>query len=75
MEFKALRIATLTKDVAENLDTRLSQLTGVTEFTITLETQEVSVKFDISQLSFKELAEEMAKAGCSLQNIDAAILL
>ncbi len=75
MEFKALRIATLTKDVADDLDIRLSQLTGVTEFTITLETQEVSVKFDIAQIAFKELIDEMAKAGCSLQDINAAVLL
>ncbi len=75
MEFKALRITALTKEVAKNLDTRLGQLTGVTEFTISLETQEINVKFDASQLSFKELVEEMAKAGCPLQDIDAAILL
>ncbi len=75
MEFKALRVASLTEDVAASLEILLKDLSGVSEFTITLETQEVSVIFDENQLSFRALIEEMAKAGCPLQNIDAALLL
>lgn len=75
MEFKALRVASLNEDVAANLETLLNDLPGVTEFTITLKTQEISVIFDQNKLSFRTLVEEMTKAGCPLQNIDAALLL
>jgi len=75
MEFKALRVAALTEEVAGNLEELLSELPGVEEFTITLETQELDIVFDEKQLSFRTLVQEMAKAGCPLQNIDAALLL
>lgn len=75
MEFKALRASTLTEEVAENLEDLLSNLAGVKEFTIRLETQELSIMFDEKQLGFHTLAEAMAKAGCSLRDIDAALLL
>lgn len=75
MEFKALRIPTLTKEVATNLEALLNDLPGVEQFTITLETQELSIKFDENQIGFQTLARELAGVGCSLRDIDAALLL
>jgi hypothetical protein len=75
MEFKALRVADLTEEVAENLETALDDLVGVERFTVRLETQELAIVFDEHQLSFRTLIQEMAKAGCPLQRIDAALLL
>jgi len=75
MEFKALRVPSLNKTVAENLNNVLQHLAGVKQFEVTLETQELYIKFDENQVGFQTLAEELAKAGCSLKNIDAALLL
>ncbi len=75
MEFKALRVPSLNKTVAENLDHVLKELAGVKKFEITLETQELYIMFDENQVGFQQLAQELAKAGCSLKNIDAALLL
>lgn len=75
MEFKALRVSTLTEEVAGNLDQLFSNLNGVEHFTIKLDTQELHIVFDENQLSFRNLVQEMTKAGCSLQHIDAALLL
>lgn len=75
MEFKALRVPALTEEVAVSLETLLTDLPGIEQFTITLETQELSIKFDDDRLGFQTLAQEMAAVGCSLRNIDAALLL
>ena len=75
MEFKALRVADLTEEIATKLEPRLSDLPGVTEFEVTPETQEFRIVFDETQLGFRTLIDEMSKAGCSLQNINAAVLL
>jgi len=75
MEFKALRVSTLTEEIAGNLEGLLGSLAGVEQFEITLETRELYVMFDESRLDFQTLAQEMAKAGCSLRDIDAALLL
>lgn len=75
MEFKALRVPSLTSDVAENLQNLLNDLPGVSKFEITLETQELYIAFDENQIGFQTLAVEMAKVGCSLHHIDAALLL
>lgn len=75
MEFKALRVPALTADIAGDLEKLLDSLSGVEQFTITLETQELSIKFDENQLGFQTLAQKLAKAGCSLHDIDAALLL
>jgi hypothetical protein len=75
MEFKALRVPALTEEVAVNLESLLSDLQGVKQFKITLDTQELYVMFDENQLGFQTLAQEMAKVGCSLRDIDAALLL
>ncbi len=75
MEFKALRMAALTEEIAINLNTLLGELPGVTEFAITLDTQEISIVFDEEQLSFGDLVAELTKAGCPLTHIDAALLL
>lgn len=75
MEFKALRVPALTEEVATKLEHLLSNLAGVENFSITLDTQELNVTFDENQLSFRKLIQEMTAAGCSLRNIDAALLL
>ena len=75
MEFKALHVNALTKEVATNLETLLSKLSGVQEFAITLETRELYIVFDEQQIGFQDLAEKMAQAGCPLRDIDAALLL
>jgi hypothetical protein len=75
MEFKALRVPTLTEEVAVNLESLLSDLQGVKQFKITLDTQELYIMFDENQLGFQTLAQEMAKVGCPLRDIDAALLL
>ena len=75
MEFKALRVPALTEEVAVNLEALLNDLPGIEQFTITLETQELSIWFDDDRLGFQTLAQKMAGVGCSLRNIDAALLL
>jgi hypothetical protein len=75
MEFKALHVNALTEEVAANLEALLSGLSGVEQFQITPETQELHIVFDENQIRFQTLAEKMAKAGCSLRDIDAALLL
>ncbi|OQY30262.1 MAG: hypothetical protein B6243_10590 [Anaerolineaceae bacterium 4572_5.2] len=75
MEFRALRIPTLTEEVGVKLEGVLHSLPGVDDFSITLETQELRVHFDENQVAFRILIHELAKAGCSLKDIDAALLL
>ncbi len=75
MEFRALRIPTLTEEVGVKLEGVLHALPGVDDFAITLETQELRIYFDENQVAFRTLAHELAKAGCSLKDIDAALLL
>jgi hypothetical protein len=75
MEFKALHIPALTEEVATNLEMLLSNLAGIEQFAITLETRELYIIFDEKQLHFQTLAQKMANAGCSLRDIDAALLL
>ena len=74
MEFKALRVPVLTEEVAAKLEA-LNDLPGVEQLVITLETQELSIIFDENQLGFRILVQEMAKAGCPLRNIDAALFM
>jgi len=74
MEFKALRVPALTEEVVQNLNTRLPAIKGVQDFQITPETQELYIMFDENQIGFQTLAQELAKAGCPLKNIDAALL-
>ncbi|GAB4446788.1 MAG: hypothetical protein Kow0031_29410 [Anaerolineae bacterium] len=75
MEFKALRVPALNQEVATKLEHLLKNLSGVKNYSITLETQELNITFDEDQLSFRMLVQEMSDAGCSLRNIDAALLL
>jgi hypothetical protein len=74
MHFKALRVPTLTRDVANDLEALLTGLTGVERFDIILDTQELTIVFDEKQLSFRILVKKLNEAGCSLHNIDAALL-
>ena len=75
MEFKALHVHSLTEEVAANLEKLLSELSGIKQFAITPETQELYIMFDENQIGFQALAQNMAKAGCPLRDIDAALLL
>jgi hypothetical protein len=75
MEFKALHIPALTEEVAVRLEVGLRSLPGIEQFTITLETQELHLVFDEDQVGFRTLAQEMAKAGCPLRGISAALFI
>ncbi len=63
------------KDIAQKLNIVLKGLPGVQKFEITVETQELYIMFDENQLGFQSLAEELARAGCSLRNINAALIM
>lgn len=63
------------KDIAEKLNIVLKGLPGVQKFEITVETQELYIMFDENQMGFQTLAEELARAGCSLRNINAALIM
>jgi hypothetical protein len=71
----ALRVSTLTADIAQKLETVLNNLPGVEAFTIILETQELHIQFDQNRLDFKTLIQELAEAGCSMHDMSAALLL
>ena len=75
MEFKALHIPTLTKETATKLEDALDGLVGIEQFTINVGAKEMRIIFNESQLSFRALIQKMTEAGCSLQHIDAALLL
>jgi hypothetical protein len=75
MEFKALRVPSLTEEVAKNLELLLENLIGVISYDIKTDTRELHIVFDEHQLGFKTLIQELAEVGCSLKNIDAALLL
>ena len=75
MEFKALNVPALNEETAAKLDTLFSTLSGIQQYTITVDTRELDIVFDKNQLSFRALISEMAEAGCSLNHIDAAVLL
>ena len=74
MEFTALRVPALTEEVAGKLKILFSDLPGVEQFTFALETQELHIIFDESRMDFRVLAQEMARAGCPLRHIQAALL-
>jgi len=75
MEFRALHTTSLTEDIAQNLEHLLVSLPGIQRFTITVEKQEFYVLFDERQLGLKTLVGEIAKVGCPLRNINAALIL
>lgn len=75
MEFKALNVPELNEETAANLDALFSTLSGIRQYTITVDTGELDIVFDENQLSFRALISEMAQAGCPLKRIDAALLL
>lgn len=74
MGFRALHVPTLTAEIAKNLEAVLNNLSGVEQFAITLETQELYIIFDRNRLAFPTLVQEMARAGCFLRDINAALL-
>jgi len=71
----ALRVSTLTADLARKLEPVLRNLPGVEAFSIDLETQELHIRFDQNRLDFETLVREMAGAGCFMHDISAAVLL
>lgn len=75
MEFKALNVPTLNEETAAKLDVLFSTLSGIKQYAITVDTQELDIVFDENQLSFRALISEMTAAGCPLNHIDAAVLL
>jgi hypothetical protein len=75
VHFWALRVSTLTADIARKLETVLSNLPGVEIFAIVLETQELHIQFDKNRLDFGTLVRELARAGCSMRDMSAALLL
>ena len=75
MEFKALNVPALNEETATKLDALFSTLSGIKQYTITVDTQELDIVFDENQLSFRALISEMTAAGCPLKHIDAAVLL
>jgi copper chaperone CopZ len=75
LEFKALRVPILTEELATKLEARLNDLPGIEQLTISLETRELTIVFDENRIGFRTVVEEMTKAGCSLQNIDAALFM
>lgn len=70
-----LRVSTLTADTAQKLETVLSNLPGVETFTIIPETQELHIVFNQTRLDFETLLRNMARAGCYLRDMSAALLL
>ena len=72
---KALNVPALNEETATKLDALFSTLSGIKQYTITVDTQELDIVFDESQLSFRALISEMTEAGCPLKHIDAAVLL
>lgn len=75
MEFKALRVPILTEEIAKKLEAQLNDLPGIEQLSISLETRELTIVFDENRIEFRTVVQEMTKAGCSLQNIDAALFL
>ena len=75
MEFKALNVPALNEETAAKLETLLSTLSGVQQYSILVDTGELDIVFDENQLSFRALISEMTEAGCPLKHIDAAVLL
>ena len=75
MNFKALRVPTLTEEMALRLENVLDELPGIEQFVIGLETRELDIIFDENLLGFPTLVKAMAGAGCSLRHIEAAVLL
>lgn len=74
MEFRALHTTSLTEEIAVNLENLLSDLPGIKQFVIAVDSQEFRIVFDERQLGFRALVGEMAKAGCPLRSINAALL-
>ena len=74
VEFKALRVPALTEDVASRLEFLFSQLAGVADYRIVVDSQTLEIRFDELVLDFQTLARELANAGCPLRNMNAALI-
>ena len=71
----ALRVSTLTIDLAQKLESVLRHLHGVEAFRIVVETQELHIQFDQDRLDFETLIREMAGAGCFIRDMSTVLLL
>jgi hypothetical protein len=69
LKFEALHVPALTPEVADRLEKSFESLPGVENFKIDMETREVQVVFDESQLGFLTLTQAMATAVCPLRNL------
>ncbi len=74
LEFEALHVPALTKEVAVSLEQFLKQRPGIVQFQINLESRALQIRFDEDQVDFLQLTQIMAQAGCPLRRIDAALL-
>jgi copper chaperone CopZ len=74
LEFEALRVPALTEEIALSLESSLKSLPGVTQIKIDLTFQTIQIVFDEEQLGFLTLTQAMARAGCPLRHINAALL-
>jgi hypothetical protein len=74
LEFEALHVPALTKEIALNLENSLKILPGVTQLRIDLDARTIQIIFDEGQLGFLTLTRAMAQAGCPLRHINAALL-
>jgi hypothetical protein len=74
MEFEALHVTSLTEEVALGLEKSLRRLPGIEKLRINLQTHELQILFDESQLAFLTLTQILAQAGCPLRNMNAALL-
>ena len=74
LEFEALHIRSLTEEVATNLELLLQSMPGIIQLRINLNSQTLHILFDEDRVGFLDLTQAMAKAGCPLRQIDAALL-
>jgi hypothetical protein len=74
LEFEALHVPALTEEVAVSLEQLLKPLPGIIQLRINLESRTLQIRFDEGRVDFLDLTQAMAKAGCPLRQIDAALL-
>jgi copper chaperone CopZ len=74
LEFEALHVPALTEEVAINLEQFLTQIPGIVQLQINVESRALQIRFDEARVDFLQLTQVMAQAGCPLRQIDAALL-
>jgi hypothetical protein len=74
LEFEALHVPNLTEEVAANLERSFKDMPGIIQLRINLMGRTLHILFDEDRVGFLDLTQAMAKAGCPLRQIDAALL-